>query len=283
MELPPAGRLPIPWLVIAVLMALPVAGCGADQERRDADLVHCLALRNRSELVEAADSLGLVTAEGDHVRLGDRSLTIEQWRTEHPRDFERACAALTRASQSTGGAPDGGPDNAWLASILSLFSALLAAIGTAAAAAYLETRGRRYATAERLRTVAGEFERATGEYVGSWTGGRGPKLISRTMLDRRNALVDELTSIARQHPAWVAVPAMARTLRQAPLRDDLDDLVYATATRATTLDAVAATRAALTKRLTALVRAVERPMFHLPTLVWVPRRDRSRVQTGDTG
>jgi hypothetical protein len=67
----------------------------------------------------------VVAATTGRVRVGDRDLSISEWREAYPDDFRRACAAVVAAARVDGGTggDSGGVPTALLAAVLSLGSA----------------------------------------------------------------------------------------------------------------------------------------------------------------
>jgi hypothetical protein len=154
----------------AVFLAVAVVLVGWDflqpgtMSQQDEDHVYCLAPAHLDGLVSAAVSLGLAGQGQDpeKVVVGGRTLSVTQWRSEHPAAFERACSAYAAAS-----VPAQPASSASANEIQQVLASLLSVIGGAMLAIFATDvkdaadRRRRYAA--ELRTNWDAF-RATANY-----------------------------------------------------------------------------------------------------------------------
>lgn len=192
---------------------------------RDAAQVYCVAPTQRAQLVDAAVVLGLATRGGgpDRLTVKSRDLTLEEWRRQHRRDFDRACAAL-RAAAQTAEAPPASPGPG---PVLTMLSVLLPVIAGALlawlAGEWRDVRVRRRALTDDLRAAIRDFAGVVESYVHRQSDDRRPGTPpdDQPVRDRRAALAAQLHRVAAEHRRWVEPENLRRALVGDLLGDDL--------------------------------------------------------------
>lgn len=137
-----------------------------DAAAEDANLVYCLAPAHLGGLVNAAETLGLVSPSPSPgtVRAAGRELTLARWRVVDSGDFRRACDAYAAA-----GIPASAQSN-WSADSLEplldiLLPVIAGALLTMAADDIKQAADRRWAQADELRADWRELENAMVSWV----------------------------------------------------------------------------------------------------------------------
>ncbi|MGP4020769.1 hypothetical protein [Saccharopolyspora sp. 5N708] len=219
------------WPVL-VCAAFSLAGC-ADSARRDATTVYCLATAQQRALVDAAVALGLAqrgpaaaapqptepdtappqATEPDPKLLRvtepdrrQRDLTVPQWRTERPRDFDRACKAI-----STIAIP---PNPNGLQAVWNVLLPVLAgAVLTLLTTTWRDETSRGRLLADDLRSAAAAFTKAVEEYLSGWTDPSAPgRPADKDVRDRRAELDARLRTVCVLHSRWRAPRRLRRQL-----------------------------------------------------------------------
>lgn len=217
-------------LVAAVVLASSGCGAGgAGRADKDADLVWCLSARNQALVAEAAFSLKLVSGiePGTRVVVDQQGLSIEDWRSRRPADFDRACTAAVAAyGTGAGGAADAaggeGTSSPLLMAVLTAALTLLASILTAIASVVITARRNEAARLrqlvddirEQLRTVEHEGK----EYFASFEQ-QARRIGPERLVAAMDGLCDRLNQMESLRPTWSVLPALRRLLREPPLAD----------------------------------------------------------------
>ncbi|MBN1174032.1 MAG: hypothetical protein JXA67_17800 [Micromonosporaceae bacterium] len=175
--------------------------------------------------------LGQRTTVADQIAVDQRSLTIEDWRASHPRDFARACDAYLAAAQRQGAAAgagsagsSSGPSTTLLTAVLSLLIAVVTAIVggmvTVCATFWVSGAERRRKLAKDLEAKARTFEEVGLGYVRSFRGD-GPLQVPDDLFAAQAALDRVLQQAEAAHRYWRLVGVVRSELGAAPLADHL--------------------------------------------------------------
>lgn len=205
----------------ALLAIALLTGCGLGDgasRARDARLVHCLGSERRAELVQAAIILDVAdpATAPDHLVVKGERLTLDAWRSKHPRDFERACDALIAAGASDGGSsPDGGDAGGGSTSLGSLVAVLLPVV-VGAVLAWLSAEWRAKAVtarleADNLRSAVRGYVRACNAHARAWVGqsAASSRPDDAAVWERHDEADAQLRRCATMHARW----RMPRSLR----------------------------------------------------------------------
>jgi hypothetical protein len=191
----------------------------------DARAVVCLNPARRSQLVEAAEALHLAgkgAPAGSLVARDGQVLTVEDWSSRQPADFDRACRALVGALGAVSApAPSYPPDRYWFERVLPLLPSFLssffgAAFGALVAAATGLLK-RRWQLGEQVRLSGLAFCSELDELllvVMQNPDERRPN-IAATHRARNEALA-ALERLIQRHPDW-SRPKDLRALLLGPL------------------------------------------------------------------
>ncbi|WP_092542032.1 hypothetical protein [Actinoplanes derwentensis] len=192
-----------------------VAGCGS---LADQDLVRCLAPENRSRMVAAAEALAVAApaADGTHVVVGKKVLTLAEWRKQRADDFDRTCLALPVPAGGGGG----GDSSPWIAAIFALLAAIVGAIMTAATTGFLAGAGRRRLAADQVTGLAEALHTAAGAYLAGWRG-QGDKQDPDSVVAAARRLDGALRAIEVEHRQWVLASDLRAALETFPITDGL--------------------------------------------------------------
>jgi hypothetical protein len=279
------------WPVL-VCAAFPLAGC-ADSVRRDATTVYCLAAAQQRALVDAAVALGLARRGPDAVPpqaettppqttgpapkllrvsesdRGQRDLTVLQWRTDRPRDFDRACKAISMTAIP--------PNPSGLQAMWSVLLPVLAgAVLTLLTTTWRDETSRGRLLADDLRSSAAGFAKAVEEYLSDWTERSGTNVpAEKDMRDRRAELDARLRTVCVLHPRWQSPRRLRQQLTGNRLGDGIvqgwtrirDERIQRAATLHEELSQ-------LDNEITQVAHALERP--------WRPHRDMRRAEPRKT-
>lgn len=158
----------------------------------DVSLVYCTSPARRADLVAAVAVLGLAQrgATPDRILADGRDQSVEEWRTAHRDQFDRACEALIAARQhDTGAAASGGGTSWW--SIIG--TALVTGFLGWFFGALLAGAGARRLEAENLRLASIAFVGASQRLVRLLAGKRpGAPPPDDEVHQCRNALANAL-------------------------------------------------------------------------------------------
>jgi hypothetical protein len=137
-----------------------------DAAAQDADLVYCLAPAHLGGLVNAGETLDLVSAgpSPGTVRVAGRELTLARWRVVDSGDFNRVCDAYAAAGAPASASSDGSAGS--LEPLLDILLPVIAgALLTMAADDIKQVADRRWEQADELRADWREFENAMVSWV----------------------------------------------------------------------------------------------------------------------
>ncbi|MGW5052095.1 hypothetical protein [Actinokineospora sp. NPDC004072] len=162
----------------------------------DAQVVYCLADKQRPELRSAAIALG----KAEPAALAD----LDAWRKRDRRAFEETCTALFESAK---------PQPGVFADVLPFLTALAAAVLTYLAAFLQERRTRRRQQADGLRAALAEFDSAAQHYAHVLTGERPVERLRSA----HATLAVRLAEAKAEHPGW----ALARACHQRMVAGDL--------------------------------------------------------------
>ncbi|WP_327345019.1 hypothetical protein [Streptomyces europaeiscabiei] len=158
-------------------------------ESDNSEIVFCLDIDRRDELVSAAVSLGLIGPKSSQVSirkdatLFSGSSAIEKWKKQHSADFNKSCSALIKATAiSEGNAPKKETNLDFLNWLLPVIAG---AALTFLAAEFQAARARRIANADAIRTCSAAFRDALIEYATEWTNNTTGGEPAATLIDKQ--------------------------------------------------------------------------------------------------
>jgi hypothetical protein len=193
---------------LAVLVIRLDAGQGsaADAAARDARLVFCLQSAHRTELIGAAQALGLArpAAAGD-VLVGGQQLTLEGWRHRRRADFNRACTAVA-ADGMPAAAPASDATTSTLDVLLPVAAGALLTLGIDD---LHRASDRGWAKADAMRAAWRAFAGAADDYVqlrlrGDQAGVPPAQLLDESRVD----LVTTLRDVHSRHRRSTTIRAL---------------------------------------------------------------------------
>lgn len=158
------------FLLVLLVMADWAIHRPSDATAEDAALVYCLAPAHVGSLVNAAEALGVASADPSPgtVRYAGRELPVARWRAVDPVDFRRACDADAVAGLPANALASASPDGA-AGSLEPLLDILLPVIAgallTMAADDIKQAADRRWVQADELRADWRDFEEALRSWV----------------------------------------------------------------------------------------------------------------------
>ncbi|MDF5758189.1 hypothetical protein [Spongiactinospora sp. TRM90649] len=251
-----------PMIVVVVTLALAAPAHAADPEEIDKRLVYCLGQERRAGLAEAAVTLGLATpgAPREQVRLAGRALTLEQWRSARPGDFDRACRALMAADPDLRTTGEPGPFDLLLTVLLPVV------VGAALAMATTEWRAAATAGAQaggELNDAALTFAAAHREFLAAWRGGRSD---TGALEAAGDALAAQIRGVALARPSWREPARLLAALAAVTSRSANDWSNEALADRAALAAREGEAVAALTARVGGVAVRLRRPWLPHPTM-----------------
>lgn len=176
--------------------AVAAGACSSNALAADRNTVFCLSQAHRGELIEAAVNLGLSApvASSDRVWLSDgRNLDPAAWRAERPRDFDRACAAISQP-------PRAAQPNLLRTGLLPFGTAVLAAILTFIGTRIRDSTLRGEQQAQALRAAFSAFSAATESYLRQWRSNPQEQPSGRDVHERRVDLRIELRRVLLVRP-----------------------------------------------------------------------------------
>ncbi|MGI8334408.1 tetratricopeptide repeat protein [Actinomadura scrupuli] len=192
--------------LVAVLFFL-LPGCSSAQPSadRDAAAVYCLSQQHRTELTDAAATLGLArNGAAGRLIVGGRELTVEEWRRTRPADFDRACTALTTSKSISAGKNGSSPLQITAVVVIPL---VLGAIIALFSAELFRRREQHRIEAERLLNATDAFRREAESYLRAYVGSPSGRPDSHELERLREDLKAELSRIIQDHPRW-RIPAL---------------------------------------------------------------------------
>ncbi|MGW0432957.1 hypothetical protein ACWDV4_10490 [Micromonospora sp. NPDC003197] len=206
----------LPLTAAALLAVGPLPTPASADDRADAALVFCLSADQRPHLVEAAVVLGLTHpgSAPDRLTTNGQDRSIEQWRSGHRADFDRACAALIGAQRHETGSSTEQSNG--------LFALLVPALLSGAVgwffSAQLATAGARRVQADGLRTASRAFVDAGEAFLRQQqTAQAGLPPDDETVHTRRVELAAALDQVASARRWWRMPQRLSETLSGTPL------------------------------------------------------------------
>jgi hypothetical protein len=190
---------------------------GSGPSVRDADLVYCLAPAHQAGLVDAAESLDLISTRSTPaaVQAGGPPLTLSAWVDKDTADFRRACDAYAAPAFQSGSSGS--------AATSSVIDTLLAILLPVAAGALLtlsidefkQGSDRRFAQPDELREAWEALRDLIDSYVeGTWTGSASELPKTREIDAARRVLDAKLATVLAQHRKSPSVKRLKKQLQR---------------------------------------------------------------------
>lgn len=211
------------FLVIVGLIAAQRVLAGGGSASNDAQRVFCLSPNQRMPLVSAAISLGLARPGGSASQLtvGNRQLTVDEWRYAYPRAFERSCTALVASAQLplTGTPSDPGVVLSLATNLAAVFAGALL---TWFAGEWRAAAERNRLQAETLGTSVQAFAEAADGYISVWADPQSNAIPPDDLLRARRAeLSAQLRLVEATHPRWTLLASLRHQILHGELGDDM--------------------------------------------------------------
>ncbi|MER5755464.1 hypothetical protein [Streptomyces sp. NPDC002088] len=220
--------------------AAPATAAPAVSGERDVQLVYCLDVPHRDDLVAAAVALGLLVPGGaagqDSVRpVGSGGhMTLQRWAEQREEDFSRACSALMAAAADSRepAAQGSGGEDGWFVTFLKGLPVLAAgALLTLGGQLSERVSSERRQSHQRLRTDEAAFRGAARAYLAAYEGDADAD--HAAVRSAREALAGTLFQVpgpaARRRAAGLAVEGLPLA---GPLPSSRDGSVLGTEDRA---------------------------------------------------
>ncbi|MFI0406039.1 hypothetical protein [Actinomadura sp. 3N508] len=201
----------------------PAAAATTDTAE-DARLVYCLDPTHQVELVNAAVTLGVggrATAR-THVTVAGKAMSLDTWRKQNPKAFDRVCNALYEAS-ARGGSSGGGSGGLSVSELLKILLAALVGAGlTMFVGDWRSARDTGMLRADGLRRAVREYSSAASEYAQAWAAYSAGPLPSDAAVARTRAELDaQLRRYELLRKKWRVPTKLRIELATAPLGDAL--------------------------------------------------------------